>query len=180
MTFLHSAPIIHTHTDTFTHLSSPIKPPRSLHFSIKRFAEEPTKEMTTWDWDRVDTFIRICVFFLCCQPLGADPARLATGVESSTAPGTERKLDPGESRELVISPRRSHSEEAQRGPLACLDPGTGVVWRLTFNTSAVSSCCCLQRERESFICFSLLDSWSAVKVNVCLSVRLRKNRTFKP
>lgn len=56
------------------------------------------------------------------------------------------------SSKLVFSLRRSHSGETQSGPLVFLNPATGVVKQLTFNTLALSSsyaaCVC------AHVCFS--------------------------
>lgn len=56
------------------------------------------------------------------------------------------------SSKLVFSLRRSHSGKTQSGPLVFLNPATGVVKELTFNTLALSSsyavCVC------AHVCFS--------------------------
>lgn len=58
--------------------------------------------------------------------------------------------------EQVNPPRRSHSGKTQSRPLVFLDPGTGVVSQLTFNTVAVSSSYVLCVRAHVCVCVCLL------------------------
>lgn len=63
----------------------------------------------------------------------------------------ERKL------ELITSPRRSDSEESL-WTFVPPEPGTGVARMLTFNTSAVSSYSCLQKQGHLHVSVKFLNA----------------------